>query len=433
MTPDGWVHGNEIIGNNSFFKAQSIDCRYPISGTYGPTPRYIFYTLIILSIFWRKNTWIATAAVGTVMAYSATAAIHALVLFIPNLLERGSHADVLVEGKTMSSAPDTEDNTIWVRLFASVLDSDSEAVWTIVTTTCLVLFPIRLWSSTLQGRQYTLLVSLWAMTMFVGLMAAIAFFVITPSFLTSGSEMRFCPVDRNDTLPLTIQDPTDPYQYSVGFDREDIYGWNRTIADYFVHRNLSFHPPNAYIYPCLSSFPRLRDLSEAHVTPSLSEHRVGKKKYTWIIVLPAMASTLTTVLLLSGPDSSIFFVKFHIKIFGFKKHFGTVPTDEYSHRVFVILAIAFLYTVLVSPIAILGNVIYMERWLWITNSEAEGFHHIGQWGTLVTAALVLTAAFCSHIAPWVKPKISRRSLTYYELTELPVSEESQGPRQWWRH
>ncbi|KAK0710092.1 hypothetical protein B0T26DRAFT_679416 [Lasiosphaeria miniovina] len=75
-----WIIGTETTGNNTFFRSQVVQCSYPISGGYGPTARYVYYFMAILSVVAHKQSWVATAALGSVIVYSSTAAIHALVL-----------------------------------------------------------------------------------------------------------------------------------------------------------------------------------------------------------------------------------------------------------------------------------------------------------------------------------------------------------------
>ncbi|RPB06633.1 hypothetical protein P167DRAFT_72711 [Morchella conica CCBAS932] len=50
-------------------------CTYPISGTYGVTPRYLLYLLLIICAFLHKLDWLVGSNLVTVMLYSATACI----------------------------------------------------------------------------------------------------------------------------------------------------------------------------------------------------------------------------------------------------------------------------------------------------------------------------------------------------------------------
>ncbi|KAI4250797.1 MAG: hypothetical protein LQ352_005241 [Teloschistes flavicans] len=55
-------------------------CTYPISGQYGFLNRFLFYILMIFALVVRKHRWLAAAALGTSMTYSASAAAHAFAL-----------------------------------------------------------------------------------------------------------------------------------------------------------------------------------------------------------------------------------------------------------------------------------------------------------------------------------------------------------------
>lgn len=55
---------------------------YPVSGQYGLPNRVLFYILWIFVFCFEKWTWTIVGALAYVMTYSATAAIHALILAI---------------------------------------------------------------------------------------------------------------------------------------------------------------------------------------------------------------------------------------------------------------------------------------------------------------------------------------------------------------
>lgn len=60
--------------------SQKIICTYPISGSYGFLNRLLFYLMMIFALVVRKRRWLAAAAPGTSMTYSASAAAHAFAL-----------------------------------------------------------------------------------------------------------------------------------------------------------------------------------------------------------------------------------------------------------------------------------------------------------------------------------------------------------------
>ena len=154
FTSDWWV-----VRNNSFFNTQWIQCSYPISGSYGPTPRYLFYVLILLALHKRRSAWIVTAALGSVMTYSATAAIHALVLvsmrtkLIPS--DIANWMVVLVSGTAGPSGgvDGTGINPLWLPVIPMAWDNDGDPVLAIVGTAFLVLLPMQIWSNTFKHFQ----------------------------------------------------------------------------------------------------------------------------------------------------------------------------------------------------------------------------------------------------------------------------------------
>lgn len=445
MTSDGWIHGNDITGNNSFFQTQWVQCRYPISGSYGPAPRYIFYALIILSILSRKTGWITIAAVGSIMAYSATAAVHAVVLLIIHfthlIFDKTNDdfsGDVLVEGRTSSGEPSSDsgqEQTIWVTVSPLVWDNDGDAVLVVIVTASLVFLPMTIWSSTLRNRRASFLIMLWTLVLMVGFFAALINFYFSPFASKPSMQLRFCPMDSSDTLPLP---PAihGPHQHGGGWGQEDEYRWNRTIASSFVHGNSSVQPSNTCIYPCLNSSSPLRDLSETYVAPQHFKDYIDNKRFhyfirfLYLITLNSFAAGLTF--------TSPFAVEIQtcMRNFDFKNLARTVPRFQIFSPWFgrvvrsvtmMWIVVISVYTMVLSPITTSVFVIYMERYIWATNAGAESFPHFGQWGTLVTAALVLIAALDQYISPWVNSNLLRWS------GKPGGSEGAQGPREWWRH
>jgi predicted permease len=68
--------------NDTITDAEKVVGAYPISGQYGLLNRVLFYALWIVVFCTGKMTWPAIGALAYVMAYSATAAVHAMILAI---------------------------------------------------------------------------------------------------------------------------------------------------------------------------------------------------------------------------------------------------------------------------------------------------------------------------------------------------------------
>src|SRR5262245_34273433 len=72
-----WV-GNGSDGGQ--FQSQFVTCFYPMSGGYGPVPRYLYYSLICFAILWRNVDWLCRLALGTLLLYSSNASLHGIIL-----------------------------------------------------------------------------------------------------------------------------------------------------------------------------------------------------------------------------------------------------------------------------------------------------------------------------------------------------------------
>lgn len=123
----GWIIGNNATGSNPYFRTQWIQCSYEISGGCGPTPRYIYYFLALLSVGARHQSWVINAALGSVMVYSSTAAVHALVESLP-LTSTGVLDDV--------PAWDVRDRYRWNRTVADYFVSRNRSAGPAAKTAC---------------------------------------------------------------------------------------------------------------------------------------------------------------------------------------------------------------------------------------------------------------------------------------------------------
>jgi len=115
-------------GDNKLFNTHWIECSYPISGSYEPKPRYLFYVLALVTVLTRKSAWIEAAALGSVIAYSATATVHVIVLVaLRTKLIPGDLSDymiVLTDGSTTSGLDDGSKGALWLPVLPMAWDSD---------------------------------------------------------------------------------------------------------------------------------------------------------------------------------------------------------------------------------------------------------------------------------------------------------------------
>ncbi|KAM3528808.1 hypothetical protein NHJ13051_002209, partial [Beauveria bassiana] len=157
---DGWIVGSDAQGQNADFDTQLVQCAYSPSGSYGPTPRYAFDALLVVTIVWRRVGWAAKVALGAVMVYSATTAIHAVIL-------ASIHTRLM-----LGIDPEAKDYEI-----VRVGDSLFPAKHSLVGLAFLVLLPMQIWSLTLRESlresSVKLLLSLWVVFLFAGALCAL--------------------------------------------------------------------------------------------------------------------------------------------------------------------------------------------------------------------------------------------------------------------
>jgi hypothetical protein len=132
------------------YNSGSVLCVYPISGSYDFLPRILFYMLLLFALLYRRHTWVAVAALGTAMTYSATTAVHAFAL----LTQYGwTNGNVL---SNIQSAKEFGDfdlfGTLPVLLAASIMFA-----------------PILHWSKNVRRDKAQIVMVLWGMLCFAAL------------------------------------------------------------------------------------------------------------------------------------------------------------------------------------------------------------------------------------------------------------------------
>lgn len=409
ITWGGWV-----ISNSTLFNTQWIDCTYPISGSYGRGPRYLFYALILLAVLERRKTWISGVALASVMTYSATAAIHAFSLVVDRTqmvsqFRANDYETVMVGGSTMngSLASSTPDNWqqvgLWLPVLPMVWDSDCDAVLAIVGVAFLVIAPMQTWSSTFRTSEAKAVLLLWSLLLFIGLI--FSFINQAYVFLVSFPQLRFCPLNSNDTLPLTNGGSGGAV---ITWNPWDSYQANRTVTEYFTNSTVGL--PSTCIYPCFSFTSSLRDTTDIIADSREINSGATNQLISWLylvvyfLVSSASLSSLTvfaiqtfTRLWKISKTYQEFTDKW--KMFMYSRPFFRIETarslsaalwDLWRH-------IVRIYAQILSPLALILFVAFMEYIIW-HDEQGETFKHIGQWGTLAAAGLIFVAAIVDHFA-----------------------------------
>ena len=368
------------------------------------------------------------------MTYSATAAIHALVLVsIRTKLIPSDIADwmvVLVSGTAGPSGEfdGTGNHPLWLPVIPMAWDNDGDPVLAIVGTAFLVLLPMQIWSNTFKRSNTKSVLYLWSATLLMGTLCALinAAYVDVAAF----TQLRFCPPGLNDTIPLTNGGVDN-----VGRDwaqANDAYYWNATVYNYFRHNTTNY--PNICLYPCFSTSWPLRDPTEitvqANSTGSVADSNLGWWLFVAVyIAVSSSALSLLTIFAIefsrqsptqprSGAQMSqlrfqsvinpaVHLVERAIGTVGtaWRKYFASRDpaltrvrrTAPSVNRPLVLVwnfyvACIYLYAKYVSPVVVLLFVIWIEWYIWTNDPPAETFRHIGQWGALVAAGVIVIGA-----------------------------------------
>ena len=149
-------------------------CVYPLSGQYGAIGRWVYYALLLFGIVAQREVWLIAGALATALSYSATAAIHAILL--------------------AASTP-----------HQPVLDLDLAGVWAVLSAGVFALWPVLSTSKRLYYSHFRPIFALWALLIAVGALAAVA-----PVYLNYPREPLCNATDTGEMLR---------YPYQVGLPR----------------------------------------------------------------------------------------------------------------------------------------------------------------------------------------------------------------------
>jgi hypothetical protein len=422
VTSDYWLVGDSSsgwTGNNSFFRTQAISCSYPINGSYGATSRILYYILAIIGVIFRKESWAANAAIATVMVYSATAAIHAIMLLT---ITRQMGFDywqrnyewVLALGQTNFGIqhPDEKNSTYWLMVSGFVDDEDVDPALAIVGFALLLLLPISIWSSTFEKATnfQKRMVLGWSILLCVGLVSAFVgnYYINFQTY----SQYRFCPLDSEDTLPISSRGRLD-------FPKEEnnYFRWNETLNQHFVLKNANkqYDFQDKCLYPCFQAQSLLRDptdivamsqdFGDGHVysSPSL------ETMFAIYIMVACTAAAGLTVVLIKWADISdwnsvsIGESRDHIREIWASKTYKSV-SGFWRLILRLWIHVVILYAYFISPLSVAILLVYMEWVIWAGDLPTESFRHVGQWGVLFSAALVLGAALAPEMSRILRNK-----------------------------
>lgn len=160
------ANDGRVVANNTHFDTYFVECGYPLSGGYNYAARFLYYALAALAIIsWRK-TWIATTLLASIMTYSATAAVHAVVLV--------SFRKRLVENPFEWISVDMSGDVI-LPAWPQAWDNDCDAVLAVIGVAILALIPLQIQSQIFSHPQPEVkaILLLWGMLLLMGFACAL--------------------------------------------------------------------------------------------------------------------------------------------------------------------------------------------------------------------------------------------------------------------
>lgn len=439
VTSDWWV-----VSNNTLFDTQWIHCSYPISGGYGPTPRYLYYFLVIFALLMRRRTWVVRAALGSVVAYSSTAAIHAMVLaiirtqLIPKYIVNymAVLVDVQVASDTHGEDGD-ESNVLWLPVLPMAWDSDGDPVLAVVGTAFLVLLLMQLYSNTFKNSSAKSVLFLWSALLVAGVLCAL----INVAYLNPAKylQLRFCPIGASDTLPLTnsgLDQVGAEWAQAV-----DPYYWDTTVREIF--RNTTLLPSMMCVYPCFATSWSLRDPSEITVLDQSTGAPSRNTDSTLFILAytffcTSAVSLVTRFAITRASQSTIRMISkgqvqgariaSQLKIalnpckrlvrrifdpirkglpkqeleLGYGELFVRTLEVEFMKYILITswkfyMKVEEFYAQFLSLCTTIYFIVWIEWYLWTHDPPGESYPHVGQWGALVAAGVVFIGSFLGFL------------------------------------
>jgi hypothetical protein len=170
------------------YNTQAISCIYPVSGSYDFLTRLLFYFLLFFALLYRRHTWVAVAALGTAMTYSATTAVHALALL------------------TQFGWTDSPSN---VQSSKAHGDPDIQGTYPILLAAVVMFTPILNWSTNVRRDKAQIIMFAWGMLSFAALVPVMVYLSSTrgghmlhPWNTNNLASLMLCPRDAVKVNPI---------------------------------------------------------------------------------------------------------------------------------------------------------------------------------------------------------------------------------------
>ncbi|OAP57564.1 hypothetical protein AYL99_08302 [Fonsecaea erecta] len=376
-----------IYGNGDGRRVTEINCVFPISGTYGLLPRLVYYVTLVFAIFGRRTEWLIIGALVSALTYAGTSAVHLI---------------ALVTSK------------------AGVFDLDIMAAWAVLSTGALAYIGIIHWSSALRGTRARVVMVCWGCLV--------------------GISLIFGRAELFDT-PL---DPPEPACYSP----------QGMLLEYPIQKLTNPDFANCS-YQCFNITKPMRQLSEVMAIPHSILDNSQYRTLTYVLVGPIQfaayaalsmdmqehtPSNLCTRLVMSyliHPGHREQFTKAIYKASMERWYGGYFALLGYVHRArwslrklalssFLIpwLMLGLAIDILCLPLMVCNIVVNEVTLLRGGLPSNEANIAIGQWGTIVNAALVLIAACINRgLEIWERRKKTKELASVADSVVTVVPED----------
>lgn len=314
-----------------------------------------------------------------------------------------SYEVVLVQGHSATGESEVvyEGGPVWYPVLPMAWDNDVDSVLATVATAFLLLLPMQIRSKTLlyAAPEKRRIVLVWALLVFAGLICALINSAYV--YLNAVPQVRFCPVDKEDILPLNspgVDNKVEPW------DGQDWHRWNRTVTKYFVDGTGPGPVATKCFYPCLGTSWPLRESSDINVVErsfgNITDTNVGIGVFfaAYLIIGAFTISSLTVAFLVSFPSiptewrpldisSSIQGIR-TVWYPGYCEGKNTTDTavppvqmHRWGGTWRTALRLWVIYNLIVAkylaPVVTVGFLVSMEWLMWNADPGGESFRHVG--------------------------------------------------------
>ncbi|KAH8730092.1 hypothetical protein GQ44DRAFT_607252 [Phaeosphaeriaceae sp. PMI808] len=250
--------------------AQTVMCAYPISDVYAPTPRYLYYCLLVLTFVTIRHRWFSNIFLGAAVAYAATAAIHSFILAsnesVVQDAQNVSMPLILPTSNLTGVVKSLVTNTSILGIQPDAVELDIDPITAVVVSAYLVGLPLQVWSRTMRSSAiFRNMIILWNIFMGAGAICAL---VSWPKVNLNAPQYRFCFAGVLD--PDTISNDGWDNKYWQG-------SFNSSIGNIFNTPGITWQSmsSNCY-YPCFNTSQVIRQATSLKAVVTTPDTRFAK-------------------------------------------------------------------------------------------------------------------------------------------------------------